>query len=44
MNINKGTLALLCVIWAFAILLGLSVGLNVPFLLLLLATILYLIA
>jgi hypothetical protein len=43
MNINKGTIAWLCVAWAFALLIGVVAGLNVPFLLLVVATVLYLI-
>jgi hypothetical protein len=44
MNINKSNLAYLCIVWVFAILLGVSVGLNLPFVLLLVATVLLLIA
>lgn len=44
MTINKGSIANLCVIWAFALLLGVSMGLNAPFVLLAIATVLYLIA
>ena len=44
MTFNKGNLAHLCVVWAFALLVGLVVGLNVPFVLLVVATVLYLIA
>ena len=44
MVINKGNLAWLCVVWAFALLVGVVVGLNVPFVLLVVATVLYLIA
>lgn len=43
MNITKGTLATLCLGWAFALLLGAAVGLNVPFILLLAWSILLLI-
>lgn len=43
MTINKGTVANLCVIWAFALLLGLSFSLNIPLVLLIAATILFLI-
>ncbi|HEU4340996.1 MAG TPA: hypothetical protein VFU31_05445 [Candidatus Binatia bacterium] len=43
MAINKGTIATLCLGWAFAVLLGVSVGLNVPFVLLVAWTILLLI-
>lgn len=43
MVINKGAIANLCVIWAFALLLGVSMGLNMPFILLVIATVLYLI-
>ena len=44
MNTSKGNIAWLCVIWAFALLIGVAVGLNLPFVLLVVATILYLIA
>lgn len=44
MNINKGNVAYLCIVWAFAILLGVSVGLNWPFGLLVAASVLTLIA
>jgi hypothetical protein len=40
----KGEIAWLCFAWAALILLGLSVGLNVPFLLALIGTVLYLLA
>lgn len=43
MNINKGNFAWLCVVWAFALLVGVVVGLNAPFVLLVIATILYLV-
>ncbi len=43
MIVNKSTLATLCLGWAFALLLGLAVGLNVPFILMLIWTILLLI-
>lgn len=43
MNINKGNVAWLCFAWAALILLGLVVGLNVPFLLAVIGTVLYLI-
>ena len=42
MNISKGTLGWLCFVWAALILLGITVGFNVPFLLAVLGTILYL--
>ena len=42
MTINRGNLAYLCVVWAFALLIGLAIGLNVPFVLLVIATVLYL--
>jgi len=34
MNFNKGTFAQLCLVWAFAILLGVTLGLNAPVILL----------
>lgn len=43
MNISKGTIATLCLGWAFALLLGISMGLNVPFILMIAWTILLLI-
>jgi hypothetical protein len=43
MNINKGNIAWLCVVWAFALLIGVVAGLNLPFILLVIATVLYLI-
>jgi len=43
MSINKGTIATLCLGWAFAILLGVAFGPNVPFILLIIWTILLLI-
>ncbi len=43
MTINRGTIATLCLGWAFALLLGVSLGLNVPFILLVIWTILLLI-
>lgn len=42
MNINKGNLAYLCFVWAFAILIGLAFSLNVPLVLLIIGTALYL--
>ena len=42
MNTSKTNLAYLCVIWAFALLIGVAVGLNLPFVLLVIATVLYL--
>lgn len=44
MNINKGNIAYLCVVWTFALLLGVTFSLNAPFILLLVATVLYLLA
>ena len=44
MNVSKSNIAWLCVVWAFAILVGVGVGLNLPFVLLVVATVLYLIA
>ena len=43
MTINKGSVAYLCFVWAFALLLGVVVGLNAPFVLLLIGSVLYLI-
>lgn len=43
MNISRGTVSTLCLGWAFALLLGVAVGLNVPFILLLVWSILLLI-
>jgi hypothetical protein len=43
MNLSKGTLATLCLGWAFAVLLGVSMGLNVPFILMIAWTVLLLI-
>jgi hypothetical protein len=43
MNISRGTIATLCLGWAFALLLGVALGLNVPFVLLVIWTILLLI-
>ena len=44
MNVTKGNIAWVCVVWAFAILLGVVAGFNLPFILLVIATVLYLIA
>jgi len=43
MTFNKGNLAWLCFAWAALLLLGLAVGLNVPFILSVIGTVLYLI-
>jgi hypothetical protein len=43
MVINKGNIAWLCFAWAALLLLGLSVGLNAPFILALVGTVIYLI-
>lgn len=43
MNINKGTVGWLCFAWAVLILLGIAVGLNVPFILAVIGTVLYLV-
>lgn len=43
MNISRGVIATLCLGWAFAFLLHVSVGLNIPFVLLVAWTILLLI-
>jgi hypothetical protein len=40
MNISKGTVAWLCFAWAALLLLGISVGLNLPFVLAVVGTIL----
>ena len=40
---NKGSIAYLCFVWAFALLLGVALGLNIPFVLLVIGTVLYLI-
>jgi hypothetical protein len=40
---NKGNLAWLCFAWAALLLLGLTVGLNIPFILAVVGTVLYLI-
>lgn len=44
MNINKGNLAWLCFAWAALILLGISLGWNLPFVLAVAGTVLYLIS
>ncbi len=43
MKFNKGNIGFLCIVWAFALLLGVSASLNLPFVLLIVATVLYLI-
>jgi hypothetical protein len=43
MNISRGTIATLCLGWAFALLLGVSLSLNAPFVLLVIWTVLLLI-
>ena len=43
MSITRGTIAQICLVWAFALLLGLSFGLNAPLVLILIYTILILI-
>ena len=43
MNINKSVVATLCLGWAFALLLGLAMGLNAPFVLIVIWTVLLLI-
>ena len=40
-NVNKSTIAYLCFVLAFALLLGVTVGLNVPFILLVVGSVLY---
>lgn len=42
MDTSKKNLGWLCFAWMFAILLGLGVGLNLPFILILIGTALYL--
>jgi hypothetical protein len=42
MVINKGAIGYLCLAWAALLLLGLSVGLNIPFILAVIGTVLYL--
>jgi hypothetical protein len=44
MTINKSNLAWLCFVWSFALLLGLSFGLNVPLVLMIVGTVLLLLA
>lgn len=44
MNITKGTIAQICLYWAIVILLGIAVGLNVPFILMVIWTVLVLLA
>jgi hypothetical protein len=41
MNISKGTVAYLCFAWVVFLLIGISVGLNLPFVLAVIGTILY---
>ena len=43
MTINKGSIGWLCLAWAALLLLGLVVGLNAPFILACIGTVLYLI-
>lgn len=43
MNLSRSTLATLCLGWAFALLLGLAISLNVPLILLIIWTVLLLI-
>jgi hypothetical protein len=43
MTFNRGNLGFLCLAWAFFFLLGGAIALNVPFVLLLIATVLYLV-
>lgn len=40
---NKSTIATLCLGWAFALLLGVAIGLNAPFILMVVWTILLLV-
>ena len=44
MNVNKGSIAWLCFAWAALLLLGLSVGFNLPLILAVLGTILMLVS
>lgn len=39
-NLNRASIAWLCFAWGFGLLLGLTIGLNVPFILFLIGTIL----
>jgi hypothetical protein len=41
MSLSKREAAYLCFVWAIGILLGLSIGFNIPFLLFVIGTILY---
>jgi hypothetical protein len=43
MNVSKSSIAYLCFAWAVFLLLGITVGLNVPFALAVIGTVLYLI-
>ena len=43
MNISKSSIAYLCFAWVVFLLLGVTVGLNLPFLLAVVGTVLYLI-
>ena len=43
MNINKSGIAYLCFAWTVFLLLGITVGLNLPFALAVIGTVLYLI-
>ena len=43
MSISRGTIATLCLGWAFALLLGLAFSLNIPLVLMLIWTVLLLI-
>jgi len=42
MDTSRKNLGFICLFWAFAILLGLSIGFNAPLVLLIIATALYL--
>lgn len=44
MTLNIGKIAWLCFAWAVLLLLGLSLGLNLPFVLAVVGTVLYMIA
>jgi hypothetical protein len=43
MTINKASIAWLCFMWAVLLLIGITVGLNLPFILAVVGTVLYLI-
>lgn len=43
MTLNRGSLGWLCFAWAALLLLGIAVGLNLPFVLAVIGTVLYLV-